>query len=53
MTREEAQPLQAWRGMNGASAFQLIERHANGWGDVELMMQAWLDANRETPHPTR
>ena len=48
MTREEAQRFQNWRGMDGASAFHLIERHANGWEDVARMMDAWLQANRET-----
>lgn len=50
MTREEAQTFQDWRGMDGACAWHLIERHANGWGDVGRMMNAWLDANRETPN---
>lgn len=47
MTREEAQAFQHWAGMDGACAFHLIERHANGWGDVARMMDAWLKANRE------
>lgn len=50
MTREEAQIFQNWRGMDGACAFHLIERHANGWADVARMMEAWLAANRETPN---
>lgn len=50
MTREEAQTFQSWKGMDGACAFHLIERHANGWGDVARMMDAWLAANRETPN---
>jgi len=50
MTREEAQTFQSWAGMDGACAFHLIERHANGWGDVARMMDAWLAANRETPN---
>lgn len=50
MTREEAQTFQSWRGMDGACAFHLIERHANGWADVARMMDAWLAANRETPN---
>ena len=48
MTREEARTFQNWKGMDGACAFHLIERHAAGWNDVALMMQAWLDANRES-----
>jgi hypothetical protein len=50
MTREEAQTFQSWAGMDGACAFHLIERHANGWGDVARMMDAWLVANREPPN---
>lgn len=50
MTKEEAKTFQRWAGMDGACAFHLIERHANGWGDVALMMDAWLAANRETPN---
>ena len=46
MTREEAATFQNWRGMDGACAFNLIERHANGWADVGRMMEAWLAANR-------
>ena len=45
MTKEEAAVFQAWRGMDGACAFHLIERHANGWGDTARMMAAWLAAN--------
>lgn len=45
MTREEAQTLQSWAGMDGACAFHLIERHANCWSDVARMMDAWLQAN--------
>ena len=50
MTREEAQTFQSWAGMDGACAFHLIERHANGWGDVARMMDAWLQANSKTPN---
>jgi hypothetical protein len=46
MTAQEAHEAQQWKGMDGACAFHLIERHANGWGDVGKMMTAWLDANR-------
>lgn len=45
MTREEAAVFQDWKGMDGAIAFHLIERHANGWGDTQRMMEAWLNAN--------
>lgn len=50
MTREEAQTFQSWAGMDGAIAFHLIERHADGWGDVGRMMDAWLHANKEPPN---
>jgi hypothetical protein len=45
MTPEEAREFQRWEGMNGAIAYQLIERHADGWADVGVMMDAWLEAN--------
>jgi hypothetical protein len=50
LTAEEASNKQHWKGMDGACAFHLIERHANGWGDVGRMMDAWLQANREPPN---
>ena len=50
MTLEEARSGQHWRGMDGACAWHLIFRHADGWGETATMMQAWLDANRETPN---
>ena len=50
MTLEEARSGQHWRGMDGACAWHLIYRHADGWGEIATMMQAWLDANRETPN---
>ena len=45
MTKEEAQAMQDWKGMDGAIAFHLIERHADGWHQVGEMMNAWLRAN--------
>jgi hypothetical protein len=45
MTEEDAAGFQNWKGMDGACAFHLIERHANGWGDTARMMEAWLAAN--------
>jgi len=45
MTPEFADNYQQWKGMSGAVAFHLIDRHANGWGDVSEMMEAWLRAN--------
>ena len=50
MTSEDARTFQNWAGMDGAAAFHLIERHADGWGDVGRMMNAWLAANKETPN---
>ena len=46
ITGDEARVFQNWGGMDGAVAFHLIERHANGWGDIGKMMAAWLEANR-------
>jgi hypothetical protein len=45
MTEEEADAAQDWKGMDGATAFMLIERHADGWNEVRQMMDAWLRAN--------
>ncbi len=42
---------QDWRGMDGAIAWHLIDRHADGWDDVGAMMNAWLAAQAE-PQPT-
>ena len=39
---------QKWKGMDGAVAFQLIERHANGWADVGKMMSEWRAAAPRT-----
>ena len=36
---------QDWKGMDGATAWLLINRHADGWGDTRAMMEAWLAAN--------
>lgn len=49
ITREEAREGQKWKGMGGAIAYQLIERHAENWSDVGLMMDAWLEANTPAP----
>ncbi len=42
---------QDWKGMDGAIAWHLIDRHADGWDDVGAMMNAWLAAQAE-PQPT-
>lgn len=31
--------------MDGATAWQLIERHADNWQEIRMMMEAWLRAN--------
>lgn len=49
MTAEEADAAQQWAGMDGATAWHLIERHADGWSDVGEMMNAWLRANGGGP----
>lgn len=36
---------QAWAGMDGTTAYWLIQRHADGWGDAGAMMEAWQAAN--------
>lgn len=38
--------MQDWKGMDGAIAFHLIERHADNWSDVGKMMDEWLAANQ-------
>ena len=43
--------MQDWKGMDGAIAFHLIERHANGWDDASKMMHEWLEANRDRSAP--
>lgn len=43
---------QKWAGMDGAIAFHLIERHADGWNDIRKMMEEWLSANTTPPQRT-
>lgn len=52
MTAAEARAGQQLAGIGGATAWHLIERHADDWGEVGTMMNAWLDANR-SPHPLK
>jgi hypothetical protein len=40
---------QNWQGMDGAIAFHLIDRHAEGWNQVGEMMEAWRAANTPAP----
>lgn len=37
---------QDWKGMDGAIAYHLIDRHANGWADAGKMIGEWLAANQ-------
>lgn len=39
--------LQEWKGMDGACAWHLIDRHADDWNHIARLMNAWLQANRE------
>lgn len=60
--RQQAEPAtiednsQQWAGMDGATAWHLIDRHADGWGDVAKMMGEWLNAKTRPaavpPHMT-
>lgn len=45
LTREEVSEKQTWKGMDGAIAYHLIDRHADNWADVGLMMDAWREMN--------
>ena len=45
MTPEEADKAQQWAGMDGATAWHLIDRHAGNWNETGEMMNAWLRAN--------
>jgi hypothetical protein len=45
--RDDTHLNQDWKGMDGAIAWHLIERHAEGWAQVGEMMHAWLEANKE------
>ena len=38
---------QEWKGVDGAIAFHLIERHAEGWAQTGEMMNDWLVANQQ------
>lgn len=45
MSDKFADAYQQWTGMSGVVAFYLIDCHADGWGDISAMMDAWLRAN--------
>ena len=49
MTPEEADSAQQWAGMDGATAWHLIDRHADNWNEVGELMNAWLRANGGGP----
>lgn len=40
---------QQWKGMDGAVAWHLIDRHADNWADIGKMMDEWLKANQAQP----
>lgn len=40
---------QEWAGMDASTAFLLIQRHADGWADIELMLNEWRTANPPAP----
>jgi len=44
---------QDWAGMDGATAWHLIDRHADGWADVAKMMGEWLAANTPPAAPVQ
>jgi hypothetical protein len=38
--------MQDWKGMDGTTAWHLIERQADNWADVGKMMGEWLTKNQ-------
>lgn len=44
MTPEEADKSQEWLKLTPAVAWHLIERHADGWQDVDALMAAYVRA---------
>lgn len=49
VTPQEADKAQQWEGMDGATAWHLIERHASDWNEIGELMNAWLRANGGGP----
>jgi hypothetical protein len=53
MSDAEADAFQHWDKIDGATAWHLIERHADNWGEVGQMMDAFVRAktkpSSETP----
>jgi hypothetical protein len=37
-----------WKGMDGAVAWHLIDRHADNWNEAGEMMTEWLEANKQS-----
>lgn len=50
-TAVESDDNQDWAGMDGATAWHLMDRHANNWAEIGKMMDAWLAANRKPAVP--
>ena len=48
MTPQEADEYQNWTALDGATAWHLIERHADNWNEVGEMMDAWLRARTKS-----
>ena len=44
MTPEQADNVQKWQGMDGATAFEVIEREAESMQEAGAMMEAWRRA---------
>jgi len=38
---------QSWGELTGEQAFHLIDRHADGWGDIGKMMDEWRRAKNQ------
>jgi len=47
MTQDEANKFQNWEMLDGITAWHLIERHAEDWEEVGLMMEAWLNGRTQ------
>jgi hypothetical protein len=43
---EQLPTNQNWKGVDGAIAWHLIDRHADGWTEIGKMMDEWLTANQ-------
>lgn len=48
-----ADDSQEWAGMSGNQAWHLIFRHADGWGDIDKMMEEWRAANTPPAAPAK